>query len=301
MYKKWSKTLQEHLQKTLTEEIVLEKMRQQIFSTQSQKKESAEPKRVSGVSFCISTNAGKIEKTLLEIKSIKDTMAYVDVPYEIIVAGVVEPFREDKSLILVDSTESAKNGFLGKIRNDAASESSCETIVFVDDDFIFPKTWARQFIDFSKSNSWSVLGNKILLPAGDRFWDRATMNPHTLVDYDYKDNNNNLYQTGGFWIMRRKTHMEHKWNESIPINGAERGLSPVNEDIELSIRMHRAGIELSFDKDNYVWNNDESYMEVFLGHSRVTVKKDIMTKKYGFEYFIPTSEEFKLSVERLKK
>ena len=90
-------------------------------------------------------------------------------------------------------------------------------------------------------------------------------------------------------------------NSQVFIATADQTQFTVNEDIELSIRMHRAGIKLSFDKDNYVWNNDESYMEVFLGHSRVTVKKDIMSKKYGFEYFIPTSEEFKLSVERLKK
>ena len=188
-------------------------------------------------------------------------MSKTDLPYEIIIAGVTNAFSELEGLTLVETPEDANNGLLAKLRNNAAEVSKYDTIVFVDDDFIFDENWASKFIEYSKSSGWQVLGNKILLPDGSRFWDRCTINPHKLVDYDYPDLCGKIYQTGGFWIMRRETYLEHKWDSSIPINAAERGLATHNEDIDMTIRIHNAGIEFCFDKDNLVWHNDDSYME----------------------------------------
>ena len=112
------------------------------------------------------------------------------------------------------------------------------------------------------------MGNKILLPDGSRFWDRSTMNPHKLVSYEYPEYSKNLYQTGGFWIMRRDTYESHKWNSSLEIYADKRG--QLNEDIELSLRILKSGISLSFDKNNYVWHYDESYTE----YNSQTLKKE---------------------------
>ena len=144
---------------------------------------------------------------------------------------------------------------------------------------IFEETWGERFLKFSEDNGWQVLGNRILLPDGSRFWDRCSIIPHKLVDYDHPDICNQLYQTGGFWIMRRETYLAHKWNSNIPINAAERGIAPQNEDIDLTMRIHNAGIKFCFDKENLVWHNDDSYMEF----NEQTLKKEIVNKHLGIE------------------
>jgi hypothetical protein len=113
------------------------------------------------------------------------------------------------------------------------------------------------------------------LPDGGRFWDRATVSPHKLVDYDHPQYHKNLYQTGGFWIMRTELFKEHQWDASIVINAEKNG--GVNEDVEMSQRMHANNIELSFDKDNTVWHNDNTYKE----YSSLTLKIDILANHLG--------------------
>jgi len=249
------------------------------------------PEPVDGISFCISTNAGQVEKTKLEISSIHKTMEGVDIPYEIVVAGVVSPFKETKGLKLVDTPEDASQGMLAKLRNNAGEVVQYDTLVFVDDDFLFPDTWAKRLLEFSKESGWKVLGNKILLPSGGRFWDRATMNPHKLVPYDFPEFSRQLYQTGGFWIIRKDTYEENKWDSTIPINAAEKGINKHNEDIDLSMRIISKNIPLSFDENNTVWHWDESYVE----WQDLTLKKDIIVKQYGPIYDdIPLDNDFEI-------
>jgi len=244
------------------------------FVSEVQGQQHTDPKPIEGISFCISTNAGKPEKTKAEVVSIHNTMKAVGLPYEIIIAGVTEPFA-DVDAILVDTPDDANNGLLAKLRNNAAEKATHDVLVFVDDDFLFPENWATRLVEFSATNGWQVTANKILLPDGGRFWDRATMNPHKLVSYDYPNYSKNLYQTGGFWIMRKETYESCKWNSEIPINAEKNG--KLNEDIEMSLRMHNNGVILSFDKENTVWHNDDSYVE-FNGQ---TLKKQIVEKHLG--------------------
>ena len=168
---------------------------------------------------------------------------------------------------------------LAKLRNNAAEVATQDVLVFVDDDFIFPETWASRFVEYSNAEGWQVTANKIFLPDGGRFWDRATMNPHKLVSYEHPSYDTSLYQTGGFWIMRSGVYEQHKWDSSIGIN-AEREGKP-NEDIEMSIRMHQHGILLSFDSNNTVWHNDDSYTEF----RDLTLKKSVVEEKTGFNHF----------------
>ncbi len=272
----------------LSERFSAEKMYGQ-FVSEVQGQQNIEPKLVEGISFCISTNAGKPEKTKAEVVSIRKTMKAVGLPYEIIIAGVTEPFA-DIDVTLVDTPDDANNGLLAKLRNNAAEKATHDVLVFVDDDFLFPENWASRLVEFSTTNGWQVTANKILLPDGGRFWDRATMNPHKLVSYDYPNYSKNLYQTGGFWIMRRETYESCKWNSAIPINAEKNG--KLNEDIEMSLRMHNNGVILSFDKENTVWHNDDSYVEL----NQLTLKKEI-AEKNGFTFFPPASRNFKKVIE----
>jgi hypothetical protein len=245
----------------------------ELFCNSILGKKHIEPVPVEGISFCISTNAGKPEKTKIEINSIKKTMEKVDVPYEIIIAGDVSKFGDVEGVRLVNAYEDAHTGKLAKLRNVAGEKVTQPVVVFVDDDFIFPETWAERFLEYSNSNGWEVTANKILLPDGGRFWDRATINPHKLVDYNHPEYDKKLYQTGGFWIMRTEIYKNNKWDSSIVINAEKNG--SINEDIEMSLRMHKNSIALSFDKDNVVWHNDDSYME----YGEQTLKKNILLNK----------------------
>ena len=257
-------------------------------------KSKLQPEPVTGISFCISTNGAKPEKTELEIKSIHKTMEPVDIPYEIIVAGNTTPFTE-MGITAVHTPEDADNGLLAKLRNNAAEVASQDVLVFVDDDFIFPETWASRFLEYSNTEGWQVTANKIFLPDGGRFWDRATMNPHKLVSYDHPSYDTSLYQTGGFWIMRREVYESYKWNSAIPIN-AEKNGTP-NEDIEMSLRMHNNGVILTFDKENTVWHNDDSYMEF----NEQTLKRSVLADKFG-DFMLDSGEpvdEFAQTMEKI--
>lgn len=224
-------------------------------------------KPINGISFCISTNGKKIDKTSKSIKSIINTAnnaGFKD--YEIIIAGVVEPFKNNKHVITVPAETEANTGMLPKLRNIAAAKSKYDVIVFLDDDIIFEDDWIETFINYSLKNAWNILGNKILLPNGGRCWDRATYFPHTMVDYDHPSDDKSLYQTGGFWIIRKEVFDIHKWDETITFYASKNG--KINEDLEFSKRLIDLGYELSFDKDNTVWHLDGRYSEKFLSDGR---------------------------------
>ena len=170
-------------------------------------------------------------------------------------------------------------------------------MLFVDDDFIFPQTWAQRFIEYSQNNGWQMTANKILLPDGGRFWDRAIANEHThsLVDYDYSSYSKSLYQTGGFWIMRRALYEAHKWNSEIRINAEGNG--EINEDIEMSARMHANGVQFCFDKENTVWHNDDSYVEF----DNLTLKRTVLAERLGDFILDPEEpiDKFKQIIEEI--
>ena len=285
MHKKYSEftnvaiELQKHIDQNFSNEVLYEGFCNAILG-----KSNLQPEEVESISFCISTNGAKEDKTRQEITSIKRTMEKAGLPYEIILAGDVASFSDDSDLVLVDTPEDAHSGLLAKLRNNAGEKVTCDTIVFVDDDFIFPENWASRLVEYSKQNGWEVTANKILLPDGSRFWDRSTIDPHRLVDYDYPSYSSNLYQTGGFWIMRKFIYDVHKWNSSISINAEQQG--GINEDIEMSMRMNASGIELSFDKENTVWHNDNTYMEF----NDQTLKKELVNDHFGMN--ISGDEDF---------
>ncbi len=179
-YTKEAETLKNHILENFTEE----KMYREFVDAVSRENSGLVPQPVEGISFCISTNGAKPEKTKVEIKSIHKTMANVEIPYEIIVAGNTTQFT-GAGIVSVHTPSDAENGLLAKLRNNAGEIANHDVLVFVDDDFIFPETWAERLIQYSLEEGWEVTANRILLPDGGRFWDRATFSPHKLVSYDH--------------------------------------------------------------------------------------------------------------------
>ena len=57
----------------------------------------------------------------------------------------------------------------------------------------------------------------------------------------------------------------------------------------MSTRYHRNQIFIEFDKENYVWHNDESYTEF----GDQTLKKQVVKERTGFSHFPDTCEQFK--------
>ena len=257
-----------------------------LFCDSIMGKKNIAPKEVKSISFCISTNGAKPEKTKLEIQSIKNTMSNVEIPFEIILAGDTTNFNDIDGIKLIDAADDAHNGRLAKMRNIAGEHVNNEVVVFIDDDLIFEDTWGQRLVEFSKANGWNILGNKVLLPDGGRYWDRATINPHKMIDYDDELPPGTLYQSGCFWILRTDVYKQTLWDSSIEFYAERNG--GVNEDVEYSLRLQKLGFTISFDKDNLVWHNDDSYAEI----ENLCIKKDILREKLGIEHNSPNSSRF---------
>lgn len=251
-------------------------------------KKHIEPKKVKSISFCISTNGAKPEKTKVEIQSIKNTMAKVKIPFEIILAGDITNFSDVDGLTLVDAADDAHNGRLAKMRNVAGEHVNNEVVVFIDDDLIFEDTWAQRLIEYSETNGWNVLGNKVLLPDEGRYWDRATINPHKMVDYDDPLPAGTLYQSGCFWILRTDVYKKTLWDSNIGYYAEKDG--GVNEDVEYSLRLQKLGYKLKFDKENLVWHNDDSYVNI----GKVCLKRD----QVGFSMPTVESDKFRSLIDK---
>jgi len=241
-----------------------------------------------GISFCIATNGKKVEKTKYVIKSLQNQITTKET--EIIVVGVVNEFEGMDGIKLIDATEQATTGLLAELRNIGARNSTHDVVCYLDDDILFPPNWLWNLEEYSKKEGWDVLGTRILNPDGSRLWDRATMNPHVLVQYDHSCFDKNLYQTGGFSIHRKKVFENLEWDGTIAAFSEKRG--KVNEDIDYSQRLHASGYILKFDKENLVWHWDSNYTQVQTQQGSLTLKKDIITAQTGHTDFAPPCPEF---------
>lgn len=210
------------------------------------------------ISFCIISIGDKPDKLRLSVESIHRNFTSRD-DYEIIIVGNnIEQFS-DLDVTLIEDNEYVE--FLGKRRNIATNFAKSEILVHCDEDLVFPKDWYINFQKYNNKNpNWQVLGNKVLLPDGTRYWDRNIYFPyHVMVDYDYNSISDVFYQSGCFGLFKRSLLNIENWDDNIPFYGTQKGFKH-NEDVEFSIRLHNLGIKLSFDKNNLVWHNDFSYL-----------------------------------------
>lgn len=244
-----------------------------------------------GISFCITTDASKVDKTKKVIDAIKSQMTTKDV--EIVISGVTEPFEDVEGVVLAPAAETAQTGFLAELRNIAARKSTKDVICYMDDDMLLPPTWLWRLEEYSQNVGWNILGNKLLNPDGSRFWDRAIKMPHVLVPYTHPSSDPNLYQTGGFSVHRRKVFEEQQWDGKIPINNLENTGTGVNEDIEYYGRLYDSGYIVQFDSENTTWHWDDRYVQVNLpdGNSQTLLKK-VIEDQAGPQNFPPQHSEF---------
>ena len=242
-----------------------------------------DPKPISGISFCIPTNGKRVEKTLLTIESIKRQQG---VPTEIILCGDVDPFKDIEDVILVDRKEEAHNRKVALLRNKAAEKAKHDVIAWCDDDILLDEGWLEKTLKHTEEEGWEILGNKLLNPDGTRCWDRATVNPHKLIDYDEPAGTPNLYQTSGFFLVRKEVWDRVKWNEGLLVHDDKNGQMP--EDVGYSLSLLKNSFSFHFNKTAIVWHNDNSYTE----WAEETLLKEAIAKKTGINFFLEPCSEF---------
>jgi len=250
--------------------------------------------KITGLSFCIPTNGKRPEITKKLIKSIKK-QKWQDIKHEIILCGKIENFNNLNGIKIIDRSFEAENRKVAVLRNAAALSASYDTIVFCDDDIVLPDTWLEDTISFSKTNPWNVLSNKILSPDGTRYWDRAILNPHIMVDYDHTEEDTNLYQTSCFFMIKKEVFDKVKWDETKLVYADRQGEIP--EDVQYSLDLNKAGFTLSFNQSAMVWHCDFSYTEYVTNNIAVCLKKDMIKSISGREYFLDACEEYNNIIE----
>ncbi len=244
-----------------------------------------------GISFCIPTNGKRVDKTKMLLNSIRKQSGS---NFEIIMCGDIDSFKDEKDVILIDNKEEAHTRKVAFLRNTAALKAKYQVIAWCDDDMILELDWLKKTVEFSKNNGWNILGNKILNPDGSRCWDRATLNPHVLVDYDESEGNIQLYQTSGFFLTRKSIWEKVKWDETKLIHSDREGGIP--EDIQYSIDLKKDLKALHFNKSSTVWHNDNDYTQ----WGQQTFKKDGLKKSLNIAMFPDNDNEFNNIVELVK-
>jgi len=280
----------------LTERFSTEKMYKQ-FVDEIIGRSKLQPVPVTGISFCIPTNGARVEKTLQTIQSIKNEMQ--DFPHEIIISGDINNFENIDGVILVDKKEEAHSRKVATLRNCAGERAKFNTIAWCDDDIYISDGWLDNTLSYSKHSGWSVLGNRVLLPDGSRYWDRAAFNPHRLVDYDHSDYDKNLYQSSAFFIMRKNVFEKVRWDDNCLVYADREGDVP--EDVKYSTDLKNNSYQFSFNENSMVWHDDDSYTEFNNGHLSVTLKKDILREKMDMNFFLPSCSEFDNLVDTLNE
>ena len=241
------------------------------------------------LSFCIVTEGKRIKKTKLCIESIYKNLAGQN-NYEIIVVGNNISKLAGKKIKLVEMFDSSN--LIGKKRNLGVQKSNGDIIIHCDDDIILDIDWFEKFKQFNKKNKdWLICSNKILLPSGNRFWDRAIIYPnHKMVPYDYLSNEAVFYQTGGFSISKIDLFSKVSWADEIPYYATEAGFK-YNEDIDFSLKLKDLNINIDFDSNNKVWHFDYKYISNDHFINRCSEEEGRQKE----------SREFKKLIENLKK
>jgi len=240
------------------------------------------PKPIEAISFCIPTNGAKPEKTHLTIKNIKKELG--DFPHEIIIAGDIDNFSDLEGVTLVDRKEEAHSRKVATLRNAAGDASQHDAIAWLDDDILLSKGWLEEAVSHSEDTYWDVIGNRLLNPDGTRHWDRATLKPHKMVDYDHPQYDKSLYQTSGFIMVRREVFENVRWDDDCLVRGDQEG--GISEDVKFSLDLVKVGYQLSFNPNASVWHNDDSYTQ----YSYLCVKKEMLEGKV--DYTSTKADEF---------
>ena len=284
IYKDWdryrgqAKRLALHIEKEFAAEKIYEGFVNEIIG-----KSNIKPQDFDGVSFCIPTNGKRPEKTELTIKSIK---VQIGKPVEIILCGDVDNFKHIEGVTFINRKEEAHSRKVALLRNKAAEVAKYNVIAWCDDDVILDKKWLQKTIEYSSHKGWEILSGKVLLPDGGRYWDRCTLQPHKLVDYDHPSYDKKLYQSSAFFLTRKQVWQKVKWDETKLVYADSEGQVP--EDVQYSFDLIKNNYMLNFNKNSLVWHNDDTYVQV----NNLCLKKNHAKEIIGFVPFSTESEEF---------
>jgi glycosyltransferase involved in cell wall biosynthesis len=226
--------------------------------------------KLDGISFCIPTNAKRLDKLNLLIKSIK-RQNWNELPYEIIISGDVSSIQAEDRVLLLNHAEAAHTRKVALLRNRAAEKAKYNNIVFCDDDILLESDWLEELLKYSTSKGWNVLSNKVLSLDGTRYWDRATLNPHKLVNYNHNQFDKALYQSSAFFMVKKKVFDMVKWDETKLVY-ADRMEKQIPEDVQYTLDLYNSGYYLSFNENALVWHNDDRYTSI----NEVTLLKQVI-------------------------
>jgi hypothetical protein len=220
------------------------------------------------ISFIICTNGKKVELTKLLIQSIFNTAGQ---DADIHLGGIVNGFSDLADRVhLHDFTHEATNGYVGALRNKTIEQAPGNILVYCDDDVIYPQEWYHKFLEYNKSNDWQVMTNKIYLPNGGRYWDRAIVDnaTHTMVDYNHDKTDHRLFFCATWFAIKRECFNSNKFDPELLYYGGYQDKNlPVAkwktaEDLELSRRLYDNGYVIDFDQNNYVFHAAWNFTEV---------------------------------------
>jgi len=153
---------------------------------------------------------------------------------------------------------------------------------------ILEKDWLLKTVEYSKNNGWNILANKIFNSDGSRCWDRAVIGiEHKLVDYSEPEGNPNLYQTSGFFVQRKKTWKNIKWDET-KLVFADRDGKGYPEDLQYSLDFKKFGYVIHFNENAVVWHNDEKYTEF----NNKTLLRETIANEVGFQILFVENKKF---------
>jgi hypothetical protein len=299
MWKDWGrfKKRAEKLTQYLVEDRTEEKIYARFVDSFLGKKLST-PRPVTGVSFCIPTNGKREAETRFLIESIKRQKG---AKQEIVLCGDVTNFSDLEGTVkLINKNEEAHTRKVAALRNAAADQAKYEVICYCDDDILLEEDWLEKTVEFSSLRDWDVLSNKVLCPDGTRYWDRALLHPHVLVDYDFPECSRALYQCSCFFLVRKSVFNDVRWDETKLVY-ADRDGSGMPEDVKYSLDLVQSGHRLSFNPDATTWHNDDTYTQFTLGNDSVTLKKDVIKEKFDMQFFLPHAPEFDELVSGLEK
>ncbi len=224
------------------------------------------------ISFVVLTVGNKPEELKQCLSSIHKNFESDDL-HEIVLVGNNIPSAIPQVSKIINENKYVE--FLGKRRNIGTKESSGSIIVHCDDDIIFSQDWYSNFLNYNKKNkTWQIMGNKVLLPDGNRYWDRSIFLPrHQMVPYDFNSEDVTFYQSGAFCVASKSLLEKISWSDEIPFYGISKGFR-YNEDVEFSLRLKGAGVKIDFDENNLVWHNDFSYTSNGLVCNKMGVDKN---------------------------
>jgi hypothetical protein len=152
--------------------------------------------------------------------------------YEILIIGGQKPEdKQDVNHIFFD--ESQKSGWVTRKKNTLAQAAKYDNVVIFHDYYVFEKDWYKNFLEFG--DDWDVCSNAQYLITGKRHftdwvvWDSPIFPRYTALNYDDWSHTKYMYQSGGYFIVKKQFMEKCPLNEDMMWGSAE--------DVEWSLRM----------------------------------------------------------------